>query len=243
MMSVAPLGDVSGPSLADYLAQEHAMGPIGPAEVATATADQSAAAELASANPLLLRSLAQGEGDDGTCTDETCTDDSGDDGTGTDGTGTDGTGTDGTGTDGTGDDGTGDDGTGDHGTGDNGTGDNGTGDNGTGDNGTGTDGTGTDGTGDGTGTDGTGDTSGDPTLSDVQVDNTDSTIVVTGLVSDNMDLSGLTMTLDNAAGDVQVNDDGSFTVNISNPDGYMTFTITALDADGNTTTYTFDYAP
>jgi hypothetical protein len=67
--------------------------------------------------------------------------------------------------------------------------------------------------------------------------------LVTGSIADNVDLSGLTMTLNNAAGNVQINEDGSFTVNISNPDAYTTFTITATDADGNTTTYTFDYAP
>src|SRR6478735_5678524 len=61
LMAVAPLSDVAGPSLADYLSEEHRMGPVAPGEFATANADQAATYNLASANPLVLRSLAQGE--------------------------------------------------------------------------------------------------------------------------------------------------------------------------------------
>src|SRR6185369_4392897 len=45
VLSTAPLADIEGPSLADYLAQEHAMGPVAPAEIAVADADAVVAPE------------------------------------------------------------------------------------------------------------------------------------------------------------------------------------------------------
>jgi hypothetical protein len=210
VMSVAPLM-ISGPTLAEYLAEDHAMGPVAPAAVSIDEIDSLATA--VSMNQLALLSQAEGEGDDGT----------GDDGTGDDGTGDDGTGDDGTGDDGTGDDGTGDDGTGDGGTGDGGTGD---------------DDDGVEDEGDGTGGDGGG-PSGNPTISDVQIQSTENSILVTGSISDNSNLADLTFTLDNGIGEIQLNEDGTFTINITDPNGYTTFTFTVTDPEGNTTTYTF----
>ena len=199
------------------------MGPVATAEVAAAPADESAVATPNNASPLALGSLAQGEGDDGTCTDETCT------GTGDDGTGDDGTGDDGTGDDGTGDDGTGDDGTGDDGTGDDGTGDDGTGDDGTGD--------------DGTGGEDTGDDSsvGDPLIDNVEVGSDGDVIVVTGVLTDNGGIGNVTLTLQQGTGTIGLNPDGTFTLNLTDTQGYSDITILATDADGNTTTYTFSY--
>src|SRR6478736_1942694 len=57
VMSVAPFADVAEPSLAEYLAQAHQMGPIAPAEVAAENVDALASAgALPSINQLLLRS-------------------------------------------------------------------------------------------------------------------------------------------------------------------------------------------
>src|SRR4051812_7746613 len=69
MMSVAPLGDASGISLEDYLAQQHEMGPLAPLDVAMVAAAPSSTADLTHANSLALRSLAEGEDDGGTCDD------------------------------------------------------------------------------------------------------------------------------------------------------------------------------
>jgi hypothetical protein len=209
LMSVAPLAGLADLSLADYLTQDHQMGPIAPAEVAGGIDDLTSVAASYPLTQLLLSSGAEGE--DTTTTDPTATDPTTTDPTATDPTATDPTTTDPTTTDPTTTDPT----TTDPAT---------------------TDPTATDPT--------TTDPNSAPSISNVQVNKNDSTIMVTGSIADNTVLSGLTMTLDNgAAGDVQVNDNGTFTLSVSTPDVYTSYTITALDADGNTTTYTFNYEP
>ena len=45
------------------------------------------------------------------------------------------------------------------------------------------------------------------------------------------------MSFDGGSGTVQINEDGTFTLNVTDTDG-DTLTITVTDGDGNTTTYT-----
>jgi len=83
--------------------------------------------------------------------------------------------------------------------------------------------------------------SGDPGITGTDVTNTGDNITVTGYVTDDGGLDGLTMTLDGATGSVTIGDDGSFTINITDTDGSGTFTISVTDSNGNSTTYTFSY--
>jgi len=78
-------------------------------------------------------------------------------------------------------------------------------------------------------------------ISDADVDNVDGTITVTGSLSDDGGLDGLSMTLDGGTGTITINDDGTFSVNITDTQGNQTFTITVTDANGNSTTHTFSY--
>src|SRR6478672_3720327 len=61
VLSVAPVDESVGPSLADYLAQEHEMGPAAPAEIATS--DASSLDDTAALNPIAFLSQDEGEGE------------------------------------------------------------------------------------------------------------------------------------------------------------------------------------
>jgi hypothetical protein len=234
VLSTAPLSDVSGPSLADYLAQEHAMGPVAPGEIAVANVDALVAAPpMASTNNVGLLAGAEGEGEECTDPNDPTTCSTPDPGTGDDGTGGDGTGDDGTGgetcTDPNDPTTCSDPGTG--GTG----GETCTDPNDpttcsqTGGGGTGGD--------DGTGGDGS---VGDPSVDNATVNtDPDGVITVNGYLTDDGGASNVTMTLDNGSGTISIGEDGSFTINLTDPQGDTMFTVTLTDADGNTSTYSF----
>src|SRR5690349_16530105 len=58
VLSVAPVDEAIGPSLAEYLAQEHEMGPVAPtAEIAAS--DASTVDEAAARNPIAFLSQAE----------------------------------------------------------------------------------------------------------------------------------------------------------------------------------------
>jgi hypothetical protein len=224
VLSTAPLADVSGPSLADYLAQEHAMGPVAPGEIAAANVDALVAVPpMASTSNVGLLAGAEGEGEDCTDPNDPTTCSTPDPGTGDDGTGGDGTSGE-TCTDPNDPTTCSDPGTG-----------------GTGGE-TCTDpndpttcgGTGGD---DGTGGDGS---VGDPSVDNATVDTSNyDNIVVTGYLTDDGGASNVTMTLDNGSGTISIAEDGSFTINLTDPEGNTMFTVTLTDADGNTSTYSF----
>jgi hypothetical protein len=245
VLSTASLADLGGPSLADYLAQEHQMGPVAPGQIAAADVGAMVAgASMASQNNVVLLAGTEGEGEECTDPNDPTTCDTTDPGTGDDGTGDDGTGGE-TCTDPNDPTTCGDPGTGETG-----------GETCTDPNdpttctdpGTG----GTGGTGGETCTDpndpttcgdpGTGgdDSVGDPSVDDATVSISDSgNVVVNGSLTDDGGPSNVTMTLDNGTGTIQINDDGTFTINLTDPDGSSTFSVTLTDADGNTCSYTF----
>jgi hypothetical protein len=78
-----------------------------------------------------------------------------------------------------------------------------------------------------------------PTISDPQVATIDDTLTLKGSVDDDGGLDALTWTLDGGIGSITVNDDGRFTVTITDMQGNSQFSITATDANGNSTSYTF----
>ncbi len=82
----------------------------------------------------------------------------------------------------------------------------------------------------------------DPTIPEPEITSTgEGGVTVEGQVEDDGNLEDLTITLDGGIGNVSLNPDGTFSVEITDPQGNTTFTITVTDADGNATTYTFDY--
>jgi hypothetical protein len=81
----------------------------------------------------------------------------------------------------------------------------------------------------------------DPVISDTDVRTDEGIVTVTGQLEDDGELDDLTLTLDNGSGTVTINSDGTFSVEITDPNGYSTFTITVTDGNGNVTAYSFDY--
>jgi hypothetical protein len=49
------------------------------------------------------------------------------------------------------------------------------------------------------------------------------------------------MTLEGGGGTITIDENGQFTVNITDTQGNNTFTISVTDQDGNSTSYTFTY--
>jgi len=83
-------------------------------------------------------------------------------------------------------------------------------------------------------------TSGDPTIDTTDVTTTNGTLTINGTLSDNNGVGNLSISVDNGTANIFIGEDGTFTINIVNIEGYNSFTITVTDADGNTTTYTID---
>jgi hypothetical protein len=81
----------------------------------------------------------------------------------------------------------------------------------------------------------------DPTISTNDIYEEDGVITVNGAIGDNSGVNGLTMTLDGGQGSITINEDGTFTLSITDTQGNDTFTLTVTDESGNTTTYTFNY--
>jgi hypothetical protein len=96
------------------------------------------------------------------------------------------------------------------------------------------------GSGSGSGSSSGSSSGGDPTMTDTQVNTDAGGIVVTGMISDNHGVNGVNVTLDGATGNVTVNSDGSFSIDITDMNGNNSFTIMVTDADGNSSTYTID---
>jgi hypothetical protein len=216
VLSTAPLAADApqSQSLADYLAQQHSMGPALPsAEVAPAPAagmDQLAAAP----SPVSIDqwfSVDHGEGEGG----------GGGSGSGSGGGSGSGSGAA-------------------SGSGSGAASGTGSGSGGASGSGSGTGGASGSGSGAG-GSSASGSSNGDPDITDPEVDDSSGNIVVTGFVDDDGGLGNLAMTLDGGTGSITINNDGSFTVDITDTQGNNTFTITATDSDGNTTSFTFTY--
>jgi hypothetical protein len=84
-------------------------------------------------------------------------------------------------------------------------------------------------------------TAGNPTIGETEVTTTNGTVTINGILSDDGGVGNLSISVDNGTPNIFINEDGSFTINITNTEGYNIFTITVTDADGNTTTYTVEY--
>jgi hypothetical protein len=80
----------------------------------------------------------------------------------------------------------------------------------------------------------------DPVIEDTTVLVDGETITIGGSISDDEGLSNLTLTLDNATGTIEVNEDGTFTILITDPGTDPVITITVTDANGNSSTYLLD---
>lgn len=204
VLSVAPVDESVGPSLAEYLAEDHEMGPMAPAEVAAS--DASTFDDTAALNSITFLPRAEGEGDgEGSSSGQGSAGGQGSGGSSASGSG----GGSGQGS------------------------------------GSGAGSGGGEGSGSGAGSgSGQGSSSGseDPTVSSVSFsDDDDGTITVNGTVLDDGDMTGITITLGIASGDVTLNSDGTFSINITDTNGNSSFQINVTDADGNTTTYTFDF--
>lgn len=201
VLSVAPIDDSADASLADYLAVEHEMGPIVPAEFAASDLDISA--EDPSAQPIFaaFTSAFEGEGEA----------EGGGAGSGGGSGSAQGSGSGQGSASGQGSSGGGS--------------------------------ASGSGSGSGGGSSGAGDEeSEDPSVSDVSFESTGTgAVTVSGSVSDDGDLSNVTVTILGASGDVTMNANGTFTINITDTNGNTFFEIIVTDADGNTITTPITY--
>lgn len=89
------------------------------------------------------------------------------------------------------------------------------------------------------GSSGSGSSGGDPSITGTELNDSNGDLVVTGQISDNGGLGGLTITFTGGSGTFTIDENGRFTLNIIDTGGNDTFTITVTDQDGNSTSYTF----
>lgn len=199
VLSVAPMDETPEFSLAEYLAQEHGMGPEVPAELAASTDESLGDSGLV--NPMAFLSQAEGEGEgegEGSNTGEGSSSGSG--GGESSGSGS----ASGGGSGGGAGSGSG--------------------------NGSGS------GSGQGSGSSGSsGGDSQPPTVSDVAVADTMNGTTVSGTLSDNGDPSSVTITLSTGDGEVTLDGNGGFTINVFSSDANGEITLNIVDANGNVT--------
>jgi hypothetical protein len=237
-----PMAPAPGMSLDQYMRLEHPMGPIAPPAAATSDASSTSksSSDSLAAGVISPQSIdqvfgAEGEGEGGGS------------GSGSGGGSADGSGTgssSGSGSGSTAGSGSGSTaGSGSGGTAGSGSGSTAGSGSGSGtSSGSGSGGGSGSGSGGSSGSGSSGSDTEDPTISTDDISSNDGVITVNGTIGDDSGLDGLTLTLDNGVGTVTINDDGTFTVTITDPQGYDNFTLTATDSTGNTTTYGFAYS-
>jgi hypothetical protein len=101
-------------------------------------------------------------------------------------------------------------------------------------------GSGGQGSGSGSGS-GSGNSPEDPSISATNVEVVEGTLTVSGQVTDDGDPNDLSMTLDGGEGTVTLDENGAFSVQITDSQGNSNFTITVTDGEGHSTTYSFSY--
>jgi hypothetical protein len=211
VLSVAPVDETPEFSLAAYLAQEHGMGPEVPAELAGDPGESLG--DFGPVNPMAFLSQAEGEGDgegEGSNTGEGSSSGSGSGG----GTGSS-SGSGGGESSGSGSASGGGSGSGAGSGSGNGSG-----------------------SGSGQGSGSSSSSGGDsqpPTVSDVAVEDTMNGTTVSGTLSDNGDPSGVTITLSTGDGEVTLDGNGGFTINVFSTDANGEITLNIADANGNVT--------
>ena len=78
-------------------------------------------------------------------------------------------------------------------------------------------------------------------VTETEITEEDGTVIFTGTVSDDGGLGGMTVDMGGAEGTVTINEDGTFSIELSGMEGNGTVTITFTDANGQTTTFDVNY--